>query len=72
MALIWWAINTKYSPRIGERLARFGRICLGARKINLSVVFAGQVVGMREVADQVWQVSFMDYDLGFFDKEETG
>jgi len=52
-----------------KRVTRCGRICLGARKINLSVVFAGQLVGIREVADQVWQVSFMEYDLGFFDKE---
>ncbi len=46
-----------------------GRICLGRRKINLSTVFAGQFVGIREVDDQIWQVSFMDYDLGYFDKE---
>ncbi len=52
-----------------KRVTRCGRICLGQRKINLSAVFAGQLVGIREVADQVWQVSFMEYDLGFFDKE---
>ncbi len=39
------------------------------RKINFSTVFAGQVVGLREVEDQIWLVSFMDYDLGFFDNE---
>jgi putative transposase len=27
-------------------------------------------VGIREVADDIWLVSFMDYDLGFFDKEQ--
>ncbi len=48
-----------------------GRICLGSRKINLSTVLAGQNIGIKEVADQVWLVSFMDYDLGFFD-HETG
>ena len=52
------------------RVTRCGRICLGTRKINLSNVFAGQVVGLREVEDQVWLVSFLDYDLGFFDQEE--
>ncbi len=46
-----------------------GRICIGRRKINLSHVFAGQKVGIREVADQIWLVSFMHYDLGFFDQE---
>lgn len=44
-----------------------GRLCLGRRKISLSTVFAGQHVGIREVADSIWLVSFMDYDLGFFD-----
>ena len=28
-----------------------------------------QMVGVREVADRIWLVSFMDYDLGFFDEE---
>ena len=41
---------------------------MGHRKISLSRVFAGQYVGVREVADEVWLVSFMDYDLGFFDQ----
>jgi transglutaminase-like putative cysteine protease len=45
-----------------------GRICIGRRKINLSTVFAGQYVGVREVADAIWLVSFMDYDLGYFDE----
>jgi hypothetical protein len=48
-----------------------GRICIGRRKINLSIVFAGQNVGIKEVSDKVWLVSFMQYDLGFFD-QETG
>jgi putative transposase len=48
-----------------------GRMCLGRRKINLSTVFAGQNVGIKEVSDKIWLVSFMQYDLGFFD-HETG
>jgi putative transposase len=51
------------------KITRCGRICIGVRKINLSTVFAGQYVGIREVGDQIWLVSFMDYDLGFFDEE---
>ena len=43
---------------------------MGRRKINLSRVFAGQLVGIREVDDQIWLVSFLDFDLGFFDKDE--
>src|SRR6202140_3850306 len=46
-----------------------GRLCFGRRKINLSGVFAGQNVGVKEVADRVWLISFMHYDLGFFDDE---
>ncbi len=48
-----------------------GRMCFGRRKINLSTVFAGQNVGVKEVSDKIWLVSFMDYDFGFFD-HETG
>jgi hypothetical protein len=32
---------------------------------------AGQNVGVKEVSDKIWLVSFMEYDLGFFD-HETG
>jgi len=48
-----------------------GRLCLGARKINLSAVFAGQMVGIREVSENIWMVSFMHYDLGFFDHQSS-
>jgi putative transposase len=44
-----------------------GRICIDRKKIHLSTVFAGQNVGVRQVEDRVWLVSFMDYDLGYFD-----
>ena len=33
---------------------------------------AGQVVGIREEDNEIWLVSFMDFDLGFFDQEEVG
>ena len=48
-----------------------GRICLGGRKINLRNAFAGQTVGIKEVAEKIRLVTFMHYDLGFFD-HETG
>jgi transposase InsO family protein len=47
-----------------------GRICLHRKKINFSTVFAGQTVGIKEVDDAVWLVSFMHYDLGYFDLEQ--
>jgi hypothetical protein len=46
-----------------------GRICIGKRKINLSRVFAEQYVGLTEVDNDIRLVSFMDYDLRFFDKD---
>jgi putative transposase len=46
-----------------------GRICFKKKKINLSRVLAGQDVGVKEVNDGIWLVTFMDYDLGFFDLE---
>ena len=46
-----------------------GRICIRSKKVNLSYVFAGQNVGVKEVGDKIWLVTFMDYDLGYFDEE---
>jgi putative transposase len=42
---------------------------LRRRKINLSTVFAGQNVGVKKVSDKIWLVTFMHYELGFFDHE---
>jgi hypothetical protein len=47
-----------------------GRICLHRKKINLSTVFAGQALGIKEVEEGIWLVSFMEYDLGYIDLEE--
>lgn len=46
-----------------------GRICVKGKKINFSHVFAGQKVGIKEVNDKIWLVSFMNYDIGYFDEE---
>jgi putative transposase len=53
------------------RVTQCGRLCIGQRKISFSNVFGGQYVGIREVADEIWLVSFMDFDLGFFDATEN-
>ena len=29
----------------------------------------GRDVGVKQVSDRIWLVSFMDYDLGYFDDE---
>ncbi len=47
-----------------------GRLCLYRKKINLSTCLAGQAVGVKEVDDGIWLVSFMEYDLGYVDLEE--
>ena len=46
-----------------------GRICYNRKKINLSQVFAGQTVGVKQTDDHTWLVSFMDHDLEYFDDE---
>jgi hypothetical protein len=51
-------------------VTRCGCICIGKRKINLSQVFSGQLVGIREVEEKIWLVSFLDLDLGYFDEKE--
>ncbi len=51
------------------RVTRCGRNCLGRRKINFSSVFAGQTIRIREVDNRIWLVSFLEYDLGYFDEE---
>jgi putative transposase len=50
-------------------VTRCGRICFNGRKINLSHVFAGQNVGVTQVDERIWLVTFMQYDLGYFDDE---
>ena len=47
-----------------------GRICMHRKKINISTVLAGQTVGIKEVDDGIWLVSFMRYDLGYIDLEQ--
>jgi len=45
-------------------------LCLHRKKINLSMSLAGQAVGVKEVDNGIWLVSFMVYDLGYIDLEE--
>ena len=47
-----------------------GRICMHRKKINISTVLAGQRLGLKEVDDAIWLVSFMTYDLGYIDLEQ--
>jgi transposase InsO family protein len=47
-----------------------GRICLHRKKVNISTVLAGQRLGIKEVDEGIWLVTFMHYDLGFIDLEQ--
>jgi transposase InsO family protein len=47
-----------------------GRLCLHRKKINISTVLAGQKLGIKEVDEGIWLVSFMHYDLGYIDLEQ--
>ena len=47
-----------------------GRICMHRKKINISTVMAGQWLGIKEVDDGIWLVSFMHYDLRYIDLEQ--
>jgi hypothetical protein len=47
-----------------------GRICMHRKRINISTVLAGQRLGIKEVDEGIWIVSFMRYDLGFIDLEQ--
>jgi transposase InsO family protein len=47
-----------------------GRICMHRKKVNISTVMAGQRLGIKEVEDGIWLVSFMQYDLGYIDMEQ--
>ncbi len=47
-----------------------GRICMHRKKINISTVLAGQKLGLKEVDDGIWLVSFMHYDIGYIDLEQ--
>ena len=73
------ALTARLSRPGGARPTRFttqtitvthcGRICFKGRKVNLSHVFAGQNVGVTQVGERIWLVTFMHYDLGYFDDE---
>jgi hypothetical protein len=40
------------------------------KRINVATVLAGQRLGIKEVDEGIWLVSFMSYDLGFIDLEQ--
>ncbi len=47
-----------------------GRICMHRKRVNISSVLTGQRLGIKEVDEGIWLVSFMIYNLGFIDLEQ--
>ena len=48
-----------------------GRICFNSGKVNLSHVFAGENVGVTQVGERIWLVTFMQYDFGLFRRPDV-
>jgi len=53
------------------QVTKCGRICERGLKVSVSTALAGQEVGIKEVEDGIWVVSFLDYDLGYFDEKNS-
>jgi hypothetical protein len=53
------------------KVTQCDRICYKDFKVSLSRAFAGENVGIKETEDKIWLVSFMDYDLGYFDEKNN-
>jgi hypothetical protein len=70
------ALGVVASPRHRNRahqevlVTACGGLCLHRKRINISTVLAGQKLGIKEVDEGIWLVSFMHYDLGYFDLEQ--
>ncbi len=47
-----------------------GRICMHRKRISSAHVLAGQRVGIKEVDEGIWIVSFMESDPGYIDMEQ--
>ncbi len=48
-------------------VSQCGHVCDRGLKVSLSMAFAGVEVEIKEMEDGIWVVSFLDYDLGYFD-----
>ena len=38
--------------------------------LYLGEVFIGEMVGIRNVDEDIWRVNFMDYEMGFFNLKD--
>jgi hypothetical protein len=58
------------APRPRRPRHRLRRYLLAPKKINVSTVLAGQRLGIKEVDEGIWLVTFIAYDLGYIDLEQ--
>lgn len=62
-----------YRPlTITDYRSRFVLACEGLASTEANepfAVFAGQPLGITQVDEQLWQVTFMHYELGCFDRD---
>ena len=52
-----------------QRRVRLGHSRPARQPVELGQPRHGADVGVRQVSDRIWLVSFMDYDLGYFDDD---
>jgi hypothetical protein len=65
MSILDFVLRLRAALLMGAVVGLSGRLYLCRKKINLAPVLAGQAVGIKEVDDGIWLVSFIDYDLGY-------
>ena len=51
------------------KVSSCGKISMNSKNLYVSSVLAYQNLGIKRIDEDVWKVTFMNYDLGFFDYE---
>jgi hypothetical protein len=68
LQLSWRALRLIHQRT--ERCARAINMSTRAASVTVEThVFAGQNVGVTQVGERIWLITFMQYDLGYFDDE---
>ena len=68
------AANVNFEDRqdlLGHRSGRITTHYSQAELTNLIEAADNVCIGVKEVAEQIWMISFMHYDLGFFDHQSN-
>jgi hypothetical protein len=67
------ALNIRYPAEIYNPSSRpYNGLPELEYPFDISRAFAGQKVGVKQVSEQVWLLSIMQYDLGYFEDETCG